>query len=68
MKTSISELSPRQQEIVRLVARGYVDKQIGAELGISEHTVGGVLREVFRETGVQNRAGLICHLFQLVEK
>jgi len=32
-------LSPRQQQIVRLVAAGFEDKEIAAQLGISEGSV-----------------------------
>ena len=68
MKTSISELSPRQQEIVRLVAKGLVDKQIAEELGISQRTVRGHLQIIFQRSGVQTRSKLTYHFFDLVEK
>lgn len=32
-------LTDRQQEVARLVAQGYTDKQIGAELGLSPRTI-----------------------------
>jgi DNA-binding NarL/FixJ family response regulator len=40
-------LSPREQEIVRMVARGYPNKTIAGVLNISTH-----LRRVFAKLGV----------------
>src|SRR5262245_4284989 len=37
-------ISPREQEIARMVAKGYPDKAIAAVLEISKHTVGTHLR------------------------
>ncbi|MEQ1503409.1 MAG: helix-turn-helix transcriptional regulator [Myxococcota bacterium] len=41
------ELTDREAEVVELVARGYVNKQIAATLDISEHTVSTHLRRIF---------------------
>ena len=48
-------LSPREREVLRLVARGLANKQIGRALGISERTVKAHLGRVFRELGVLDR-------------
>lgn len=48
-------LSPREQEVLRLVARGMANKQIGRALGISERTVKAHLGRVFRQLGVVDR-------------
>lgn len=37
-RESVEELTPREIEVLRLLARGFGNKQIGARLGISEHT------------------------------
>lgn len=49
-------LSPRQAEIVGLVASGLADKEIAQRLGISIHTVRTHLERVFREQEVRNRS------------
>lgn len=49
-------LSPRQAEIVGLVASGLADKEIAQRLGISVHTVRTHLERVFREQEVRNRS------------
>jgi DNA-binding NarL/FixJ family response regulator len=48
-------LSPRELEVLRLVAKGLANKQIGRSLGISERTVKVHLGNVFRRIGVQDR-------------
>jgi DNA-binding NarL/FixJ family response regulator len=48
-------LSPREQEVLRLVAEGRANKQIGRALGISERTVKAHLGSVFRQIGVTDR-------------
>jgi len=48
-------LSPRELEVLRLVAQGLANKQIGRSLGISERTVKVHLGNVFRRIGVGDR-------------
>jgi DNA-binding NarL/FixJ family response regulator len=48
-------LSPREQEVLRLVTDGLANKQIGRALGISERTVKAHLGRVFRQLGVVDR-------------
>jgi DNA-binding NarL/FixJ family response regulator len=48
-------LSPREEEVLRLVAEGMSNKQIGASLGIAERTVKVHLGSVFRRIGVEDR-------------
>ncbi|MBE0540243.1 MAG: helix-turn-helix transcriptional regulator [Verrucomicrobia bacterium] len=47
---------------MQLVALGWPDKQIAAELQISEETVSWHLRQMFATHGVHSRAALVsCH-------
>lgn len=48
-------VSGREAEVLSLVARGLANKQIGAELGISERTVKAHVGSVFRRIGVADR-------------
>jgi DNA-binding NarL/FixJ family response regulator len=48
-------LSVREREVLRLVAEGRANKQIGAALGITERTVKAHLGNIFRELGVTDR-------------
>jgi DNA-binding NarL/FixJ family response regulator len=49
------QLSPREREILALVAEGMPNKQIARRLGITEHTVKIHLGNVFRRIGVGDR-------------
>ena len=56
--TGLPKLSAREQELVRLVARGSSDAQIAAQLYISVHTVGSHLDRIRDKTGCRRRADL----------
>jgi DNA-binding NarL/FixJ family response regulator len=49
------ELSPREAEVLRLVADGLANKQIARRLGIAERTVKAHLTSVFQQLGVTDR-------------
>ena len=48
-------LSPREVEILRLVARGISNRDVGRALSISEHTAANHIRSILRKTGAANR-------------
>lgn len=48
-------LSAREVEILRLLARGLSNREIGRELVISEHTAANHVRSILRKTGCANR-------------
>jgi len=48
-------LSGREAEILRLVAAGRSNRDIGRELHISEHTAANHVRSILRKTGCANR-------------
>jgi len=49
-------LSAREQEVARLVADGLTNKEIGARLFISEHTVDTHVRSILNKLGFDSRA------------
>lgn len=53
-------LSPREQEIARMVAKGYPNKMIASVLDISSWTVGTYLRRMFAKASVCSRAALVA--------
>jgi|SRR5581483_11458077 len=55
-------LSPREQEIARMVAGGYTNKTIAAVLEISMWTVCTHLRRIFAKLGVSTRAAMVARL------
>ena len=58
------QLSPREKEIVRMIAQGHPNKVIAQVLGISTYTVCTHLRRVFAKVGVGSRAAMIARLFE----
>ncbi len=57
-------LSPREMEIAKMVARGYPNKTIAAELDISHWTVGTHIRRIFDKAGVGSRAEMVARLME----
>jgi DNA-binding CsgD family transcriptional regulator len=62
-------LSPREVQILGLVARGLSNREIGAELFISEHTAANHIRSILRKSGCGNRteAASYAHRLGLVK-
>jgi DNA-binding CsgD family transcriptional regulator len=57
-------LSPRELEIVRMVAKGLPNKTIASVLQISAWTVSSHLRRVFGKLGVTSRTEMIGRLLE----
>jgi DNA-binding CsgD family transcriptional regulator len=57
-------LSPREQEISRMVMKGYPNKTIAKVLDISVWTVGTHLRRIFATLGVGTRASMVAQLLE----
>jgi len=57
-------LSPREKEIVRLVARGLPNKVIASVLEISSWTVATYLRRIFAKLEVNSRAEMVARALQ----
>jgi NarL family two-component system response regulator YdfI len=49
-------LSPREIEILRMIAEGLGNKEIASKLGISDHTVKFHISSIFAKLGAANRA------------
>ena len=58
-------LSPREQEIVRMVAKGHPNKVIADVLNISSWTVCTHLRRIFAKLGVGSRAAMVARFTEL---
>ncbi|MGF1643090.1 MAG: response regulator transcription factor [Thiotrichales bacterium] len=57
-------LSPRQLQVAMLVARGLLNKQIAAQLAISERTVKAHVSAIFDRTETRNRTELALQVEQ----
>ena len=59
LRARFDSLTPREQEIIALVASGLMNKQIAAEIGVSEVTVKVHRGNVMRKMGAKSLADLI---------
>ncbi len=49
-------LTPRETEVLRLIAKGYSVPEAAQLLGIAKHTVAGYVKDIYRKLDVGNRA------------
>lgn len=54
-------LTPREEQVVALVAEGFGNRQIATELNLSENTVKKYLFRVFEKLGVSTRVELVLY-------
>ncbi|MFO3798144.1 MAG: response regulator transcription factor, partial [Anaerolineales bacterium] len=59
------KLSPREEEIILLVARGFTNAQIACEIGITEKTVESHLGRIYAKLGARCRAEAVSIYLQL---
>lgn len=55
------ELTPREAEVLQLIAEGFANKQIAAELGLSVKTVEKHRQQVMHKLKIHDIAGLVRH-------
>ena len=58
------ELSGREGDVLRLVARGLSNREIGAALHISENTAANHVRSILRKTGCANRTEATAYAYR----
>jgi len=55
-----NDLSPREREVIELLARGYLYKEIAELLKISEQTVNTYIRRIYEKLHVRSRAQAVA--------
>lgn len=63
--TPVEALTERELEVLRLVARGYTNKAIGVQLGISDRTVQGHLAHIFAKLQASSRTEAVMRAVSL---
>ncbi len=56
-----SLLTPREEQVVALVAEGLGNRQIAAELNLSEHTIKKYVFRIFDKLGISTRVELVLY-------
>lgn len=54
--SELEDLTPREREVVTLIAKGYKYREVSEELGISQKTLETHMRNVFDKLGVASRS------------
>ena len=65
--TKLESLSPRELEVLRLLAEGYVNKEIADRLSLSAPTVATYIRRIYEKLHVHSRAAAIGKFSTLVQ-
>lgn len=64
-ETGLDKLSLREQEVLNLIARGYLLKEVSHTLKLSEHTVDTYLRRIYEKLHVHSRAQAVARYAEL---
>jgi DNA-binding NarL/FixJ family response regulator len=59
--TGRSLLTPREEQVVALVADGLTNRGVAGELGLSEHTIKKYLLRIFDKVGISSRVELVLY-------
>jgi len=59
------KLTPREREVVRLLAAGLTYAQMGHALGISLHTISTHIKNVYRKLEVHNAPAAVSRAFSM---
>lgn len=54
-------LTPREEQVVALVADGLSNREVASELGLSEHTIKKYLLRIFDKLGISTRVELVLY-------
>ena len=61
----IEDLTPRELEVLQLLAEGLANRAIAQQLGISEHTVKFHVNAIMKKTGAQSRTAAVMRATRL---
>jgi DNA-binding NarL/FixJ family response regulator len=65
MSVPVEQLTDRELEVLALTAKGYTNKAIGVQLGISDRTVQGHLAKIFNKLQAESRTEAVMRAVSL---
>ena len=57
----LADVTPREREVLSLVAQGLTNREIASRLVVSEHTVHRHVTNILRKLGLPSRAAAAAH-------
>ncbi len=57
--THTTEISPREKEVIQLIADGYTTQEMAEKLFLSRHTIESHRKNILLKLGLKNSAGLV---------
>lgn len=63
--TQTVSLTPRESDVLRLIARGCTYVQTADRLGVSQHTVQSHIKNAYRKLGVRCAAAAVMRAIEL---
>jgi DNA-binding NarL/FixJ family response regulator len=54
-------LTMRENDVVKLVAQGWTNRDVAQKLGLTEHTVGNYLFRIYEKLGISSRVELVLY-------
>jgi DNA-binding NarL/FixJ family response regulator len=61
---ALAKLTPRENEVLQLLSKGCVDKEISSAMGISVWTVHGHIKKIFERLGVRTRTEAVIRYLE----
>jgi DNA-binding NarL/FixJ family response regulator len=61
---ALAKLTPRENEVLLLLSKGGVDKEIATAMGISVWTVHGHIKKIFERLGVRTRTEAVVRYLE----
>ncbi len=56
-----TQLTPRETDVLALIARGLRNAEVAGQLGLTENTVAGYIKDIYRKLGISSRAEASWH-------